>query len=144
MAKFDYSKVKDPLYFKDNVLPAHSAHVAYGSKGELFHGNSSLVAYLDGVWKFAYAPNYNAAIPGFEAEDYDCSTWNDIRVPAHIQMEGYDIPQYANVQFPWDGREDLKPGEIPCRFNPVASYVKYFEVPQEMKGKEIQFYSLGF
>jgi len=138
MAKFDYSKVKDPLYFKDHVLPAHSAHVAYGSKGELFHGNSSLVAYLDGVWKFAYAPNYNAAIPGFEAEDYDCGTWNDIRVPGHIQMEGYDIPQYANVQFPWDGREDLKPGEIPCRFNPVASYVKYFQVPREMKGKEIR------
>ena len=44
MAKFDYSKVKDPLYFKDNVLPAHSAHVAYGNKGELFQGDSSLTA----------------------------------------------------------------------------------------------------
>ena len=138
MAKFDYSKVKDPLYFKDNVLPAHSAHVAYGNKGELFQGDSSLVAYLDGVWKFHYAKNYQAAISGFEAEDYDCSTWDDIRVPAHIQMEGYDIPQYANTQFPWDGREDLAPGEIPERFNPVASYVKCFEVPDSMKGKEIR------
>ncbi|MCM1257822.1 MAG: DUF4981 domain-containing protein [Roseburia sp.] len=138
MARFDYSKVKDPLYFKDNVLPAHSAHVAYGSKGELFRGSSSLVACLDGVWKFHYAKNYQAAIPGFEAEAYDCSTWDDIRVPAHIQMEGYDIPQYANTQFPWDGREELKPGEIPERFNPVASYVKYFEVPEHMKGKEIR------
>ena len=138
MAKFDYSKVKDPLYFKDNVLPAHSAHVAYGNKGELFQGDSSLVAYLDGVWKFHYAKNYQAAISGFEAEGYDCSAWDDIRVPAHIQMEGYDIPQYANTQFPWDGREDLVPGEIPERFNPVASYVKYFEVPDSMRGKEIR------
>lgn len=138
MAKFDYNKVKDPLYFKDNVLPAHSAHVAYGNKGELFQGDSSLTAYLDGVWKFHYAKNYQAVISGFEAEDYDCSTWDDIRVPSHIQMEGYDIPQYANTQFPWDGREDLEPGEIPERFNPVASYVKYFEVPSQMKGKEIR------
>lgn len=138
MAKFDYSKVKDPLYFKDNVLPAHSAHVAYGNKGELFQGDSSLVAYLDGVWKFHYAKNYQAAISGFEAEEYDCSAWDDIRVPAHIQMEGYDIPQYANTQFPWDGREDLVPGEIPERFNPVASYVKYFEVPSHMREKEIR------
>ncbi|MDE6905922.1 MAG: DUF4981 domain-containing protein [Lachnospiraceae bacterium] len=138
MAKFDYNKVKDPLYFKDNVLPAHSAHVAYGNKGELFQGDSSLTAYLDGVWKFHYAKNYQAVISGFEAEDYDCSTWDDIRVPSHIQMEGYDIPQYANTQFPWDGREDLQPGEIPERFNPVASYVKYFEVPSQMKGKEIR------
>ena len=138
MAKFDYSKVKDPLYFKDNVLPAHSAHVAYGNKGELFQGDSSLTAYLDGVWKFHYAKNYQAVISGFQAEDYDCSVWDDISVPAHIQMEGYDAPQYANTQFPWDGREDLVPGEIPERFNPVASYVKYFEVPSHMKGKEIR------
>ena len=50
-------------------------------------------------------------------------------------MEGYDIPQYANVQYPWDGREEVQPGEIPQRFNPVASYVKYFELPESMQGK---------
>lgn len=138
MAKFEYSKVKDPTFFKENVLPAHSAHIAYSQKGELFDKKSSLKISLDGVWKFSYAVNYASAIPGFEASDYDCSSWADIRVPAHIQMEGYDIPQYANVQFPWDGREDLRPGEIPERFNPVASYVKYFEVPEQMKGKEIR------
>ena len=60
-----------------------------------------------------------------------------IRVPAHIQMEGYDVPQYANVQYPWEGREEVEPGQIPERFNPVASYVKYFEVPEEMEGKKV-------
>ena len=62
---------------------------------------------------------------------------DDIRVPAHIQMEGYDAPQYANVQYPWEGREEIQPGEIPERFNPTASYVKYFEVPDQMKGKRL-------
>ena len=52
-------------------------------------------------------------------------------------MEGYDIPQYANVQYPWDGREEVQPGEIPQRFNPVASYVKYFELPESMQGKPV-------
>ena len=56
---------------------------------------------------------------------------------AHIQMEGYDVPQYANVQYPWEGREEIQPGEIPTQFNPVASYVKYFEVPETMKGKRV-------
>ncbi len=139
MAKFDFSKVKNPLFFKENVLPAHSAHFAYGSKEEVFDKKSSLRESLDGVWKFSYAVNYNSVIPGFEAADYDCTTWADIRVPAHIQMEGYDIPQYANTQYPWDGREDdIKPGEIPENFNPVASYVKYFEVPERMKGNDIR------
>ena len=76
------------------------------------------------LWKFSYAKNYASAIPGFEKEDYDCTLWDEIHVPAHIQMEGYDLPQYANTQYPWDGREDVLPGEIPQRFNPVASYVK--------------------
>ncbi len=31
--------------------------------------------------------------------------------------------------------QDIHPGQIPEQFNPVASYVKYFEVPEEMQGK---------
>ena len=138
MAQFDYSKVKDPTFFKENVLAAHSTHIAYGNKGELFDGKSSLRASLDGIWKFSYAVNYASSVKGFEKAEYDCTSWNDIRVPAHIQMEGYDSPQYSNTQYPWDGREDVEPGEIPERFNPVASYVKYFEIPERMKGKEIR------
>ncbi len=52
-------------------------------------------------------------------------------------MEGYGEPQYANVQYPWEGWEEVKLGEIPTCFNPVASYVKYFEVPENMKGKRV-------
>ena len=50
---------------------------------------------------------------------------------------GYGEPQYANVQYPWEGWEEVKLGEIPTHFNPVASYVKYFEVPENMKGKRV-------
>ncbi len=137
MMKFEYEKVKDPLFFKENVLPAHSSHVIYKDEKELFDKKSSLRKSLDGVWKFSYAVNIDSAIAGFEKEEYDCKSWNDIRVPAHIQMEGYDAPQYVNVMYPWDGHEKLQPGEIPTRFNPTASYVKYFTVPDNMKGKEI-------
>ena len=52
-------------------------------------------------------------------------------------MEGYDKPQYVNVQYPWDGHEAIEPGEIPTQFNPVASYVKYFTVPENMQGKRL-------
>ena len=137
MAAFDFAKVKDPTFFKENVLNAHASFRTYASREEYRTGSSSLALKLDGIWKFAYAKNYTSAIPGFEKTDYDCSGWDDIHVPAHIQMEGYDIPQYANVQYPWDGREEVQPGEIPQRFNPVASYVKYFELPESMQGKPV-------
>lgn len=138
MAQFDYNKVKDPQFFKENVLPAHSAQRIYRNKKEYMRRQSSLIKSLNGVWKFSYAVNINSAIDGFEKDAYDCRCWEDIRVPAHIQMEGYDIPQYVNTQYPWDGREEIEPGQIPERFNPVASYVKYFELPESMKGKEVR------
>ncbi len=135
--KFDYSKVKDPTYFKEGNIPAHSDHVAYRDAEELRKGQSSFRYSLDGLWKFSYAKNYSQTVPGFEAEKTDCHNWDDIRVPAHIQMEGYDIPQYVNVQYPWDGHAEIKPGQIPEDFNPVGSYVKYFFVPEKMQGKKI-------
>ncbi len=133
MAAFDYNQVKNPEYFQENRIPAHSDHVYYPSEEAVRCGKNDFRYSLNGLWKFAYAPNYEASNKGFEAEDYNCRTWAEIRVPAHIQMEGYDIPQYANVQYPWDGREEICAGEIPTEFNPVAQYVKYFEVPENMR-----------
>ncbi|MCM1046099.1 MAG: DUF4981 domain-containing protein [Candidatus Gastranaerophilales bacterium] len=137
MSTFDYSKVKDPRYFQENRLPAHSDHKYYRDQEEMQEQETSFRYYLNGMWKFAYAPNYAVSPKGFEALDYDCRGWADIRVPAHIQMEGYDIPQYANVQYPWDGREQIAPGQIPEHFNPVANYVKYFTVPENMAGTPV-------
>ena len=137
MKAFDYSLVKDPQYFKDGRMDAHSDHTYYRDGEEAQEKATSFRYDLNGIWKFHYARNYGSAIPGFEKTDYCCRDWDDIRVPAHIQMEGYDAPQYANVQYPWEGHEDIHPGEIPEHFNPVASYVKYFEVPEEMQGKRL-------
>ena len=137
MSRFDYQKVKDPQYFRDGRLDAHSDHAYYASAEDAAEKECVFTESLNGLWKFHYAKNYISAIPGFEAEDYDCRSWDDIHVPAHIQLEGYDVPQYANTQYPWEGHEEIGPGEIPERFNPVASYVKYFEVPERMKGKRL-------
>ena len=137
MGTFNYDLVKDPTYFNDNRVAAHSDHKYYASVEAMEQDVDNFRHSLNGLWKFHYAKNYNSTIPGFEKTEYCCKSWDDIRVPAHIQMEGYDVPQYANVQYPWEGREEVEPGQIPERFNPVASYVKYFEVPEEMEGKKV-------
>ena len=127
---FEIKKIHDPKFFKENCMAAHSDHVAYADEKEAEERKSSFRLPLDGVWKFHYARNYAQTVSGFEAEDFDCKCWEDIRVPAHIQMEGYDIPQYVNIQYPWDGREDVWRDTVPSEFNPVASYVKYFILPE--------------
>jgi len=134
---FDESRLKDPGYFRENRLDPHTDHAWYINDAEREAEESSLRMSLNGQWKFFHAMNPGQVIPGFEQPEYDCGGWTDIRVPAHIQMEGYGVPQYCNTMYPWTGRETLLPGEIPERFNPVACYVKHFFLPESMKGKRV-------
>lgn len=137
MSNFDSNIIKNPEIFEQNRLAAHSDHVCYKNELEKIKGKSSLRYDMNGLWKFAYAKNQSLAPCGFEAADYDCKGWDEIRVPAHIQMEGYDVPIYTNTTYPWEADESIKPGELPEIFNPVASYVKYFTIPENMKNKRV-------
>lgn len=137
MSDFDSNIIKNPEIFEQNRLAAHSDHVCYKNELEKIKGKSSLRYDMNGLWKFAYAKNQSLAPCGFEAADYDCKGWDEIRVPAHIQMEGYDVPIYTNTTYPWEADESIKPGEVPEIFNPVASYVKYFTIPENMKNKRV-------
>lgn len=135
--EFDYEIVKNPEIFMQNRLPATSSHVCYASMKECLNEETSLRISLNGLWKFAYAKNMSLALLNFEKAEVDCKEWDDIHVPAHIQMEGYDKPMYTNTTYPWEGTEYLTPGEIPEVFNPVASYVKYFTLPKAWEGMKV-------
>ncbi len=137
MQEFDYSIVRDPEIFEQNRLAPHSDHDYFMDESDAESGESAFRYNLNGLWKFSYAKNYQSSIPGFYQKDFDCHDWDDIRVPAHIQMEGYDRPQYANTQYPWEGHENIRPGQIPTRFNPTASYVRYFTLPENMINRPV-------
>ena len=67
---FDVSRLKDPLFFAENRVAAHSDHVAYASMEELSHGETSLRCSLNGLWKFHHALNADQVIPyGQELND---------------------------------------------------------------------------
>ena len=40
MSSFDYSRVKDPLYFREGRLDAHSDHVYYRGREDMISGKS--------------------------------------------------------------------------------------------------------
>ncbi|WP_084125026.1 glycoside hydrolase family 2 TIM barrel-domain containing protein [Demequina sp. NBRC 110054] len=123
---FDISRITDPEYVSEHRLAAHSDHHWYATADEAATGESSFTQCLNGLWKFHHAKNPSMTLAGFQSPEADVDGWDDIPVPAHVQMHGYDRPQYANVQYPWDGLEDLEPGQVPKDWNPVASYVKDF------------------
>ena len=131
MREFNYELTKSPEFFQDHREAPHSDHCF-----ALADGSRPGVS-LSGEWFFHYAENYQGTIPNFFAADMDCRGWDTIPVPSHIQLQGYGRAQYVNVQYPWDGCEDVRAGEVPEKFNPVGSYVKYFTVPEGMRGKRI-------
>lgn len=137
MSEFKYSIVADPTVFQQNRLDPHSDHEYYSNDTFAYGEQSDFKYSLNGIWKFEYAKNYECCDKTFFEEDRDCKGWDDIKVPAHIQLEGYDKIMYVNTQYPWDGHEALKPGDIPTEDNPVGNYVKYFEVPAFMKDRPV-------
>lgn len=134
---FNYNWIADPNFFAIGRLAAHSNHTFFANETDIREGVSSFRYSLNGSWKFSYARNLKDAIKGFEKNEFNCRDWKEIRVPGHIQLQGYDVPQYVNVMYPWDGHEEVEPGSIPTEFNPVASYVKYFSVPKNMRNKPL-------
>ena len=68
-------------------------------------------------------------------DSYDCSGFDTIQVPGHLETQGYGRNQYINTMYPWDGEEFLRPPMVSKRNNPVGSYVKYFTLEEQMKGK---------
>jgi len=122
--------LQNPEVFAINVVEAHSSHKTIDQKG-----NEIGKVSLNGEWDFAYWPRLN---------DVDLSLINPsqnlsskIRVPAHMQLEGYGNPQYVNTQYPWDGKEKLVAPEIPQLNNPTGLYKKTFDYPTEFSGNGI-------
>ena len=134
---FEEEWIADPRYYALNRLDAHSSHVYYQNEDEENSGNTQLKQSLNGMWKFSFAKNLKEANKEFMQEEYRCEDWDDIKVPGHMELQGYGYPHYVNTQYPWDGHENLKPGQIPKDYNPVGSYVNYFEVPEQMKEKDL-------
>ncbi|MDR1513345.1 MAG: DUF4981 domain-containing protein [Propionibacteriaceae bacterium] len=122
----DVARLADPTRFAELRLPAHSDHIWHRDEQEAARGVTSFIDNLNGTWKFHHADSPATAPEGFERPDHDCSGWDDIRVPAHVEMEGHGRPQYCNIQYPWDGHEAVEPGAVPVKFNPVASYARTF------------------
>lgn len=125
------SWLEDPEFFAVNRIPAHSDHTYFEKETE----ERPLRQCLNGSWLFSYAKNPSMRVERFYEDSYDCSGFDTIQVPGHLETQGYGRNQYINTMYPWDGEEFLRPPMVSKRNNPVGSYVKYFTLEEQMKGK---------
>ena len=143
MRKFDLSYLENSEIYEINRLEAKSDHKFYRNLEELLEGNSSFKTLLNGEWKFHYSKNLDGIINNFYEEDYNVESWDNIKVPGHIQLQGYDKPHYVNTMYSWDGHDDIVPPLVPKRYNPVGCYVKEFEISSEFFGKQLHVFFEG-
>lgn len=139
----------DPEVFQVNRIPAHSDHVHFCSRQEMDEGKNSLIQSLNGTWKFCYSECSGKRPVEFYREDFSVSDFDEIKVPCHIEMAGYDKIHYINTMYPWEGHFYRRPaysleGKAKWKgmfseadYNPVGSYVKEFDLEEGLLGKRI-------
>ena len=128
----------DPSVIRLNAEKSHATFTAYPSADAARAGDrtaSPWVQSLDGEWRFLLSPDPAHRPAGFERPDFDDAAWSKIRVPSNWQIEGFDIPIYTNIRYPFD--VDLKAPRVPREKNPVGSYRTTFEVPASWSGRRV-------
>ena len=89
---------------------------------------------LNGQWKFHWVSHPSKRVANFWEPKFDDSTWKTIPVPANVELEGYGIPIFTNIDYPW---KQITPPDIPGDYNPVSAYRRTFTVPAGWKGREV-------
>ncbi len=88
---------------------------------------------LNGTWQFAFSKNPAARPADFYRVSFDDSKWSTIPVPSNWQLQGYDVPIYTNIEYPFP----RNPPHSPREFNPVGSYRRHFKLPESWSGRTI-------
>lgn len=93
---------------------------------------------LNGTWKFNFVPEPSQRPLDFYKEGFDVSSWDTIPVPSNWEMQGYDKPIYANVEYPHsntppfiNARKGFNDGGANYGINPVGSYLRTFTLPED-------------
>ena len=147
--KAEIDWLDDPEVFRVNRLPAHSDHRFYRDMEELKEGKSALEQSLNGIWKFRYSPNAASRPAEFYKEGFEYTDFDEIAVPCHIEMAGYDKIHYINTMYPWEGHIYRRPAYSlgngngwkgmfsQAVYNPVGSYVKEFDLEKGLLGSRV-------
>ena len=145
----DMKWLDNPEVFKVNQLAPHSDHSYYLDYSDMKKEKNPLFQSLNGQWEFSYSKNVKSRPVNFYEETFDASGFDKIMVPGHIELAGYDKIRYINTMYPWEGKEyhrgaysmEVTGAEkgmfSEAEYNPVGSYIKYFDLDKSMCGKRI-------
>ena len=134
---------ENPKVFAINREPSHATRTAFADRESALTGcpeGSSFAKSLNGNWRFHWSPSPAERPEGFFAVGYDVSEWDQTPVPSNWQFQGYGVPIYTNVKYPFRNPE---PPKVPHDDNPVGSYRRTFTVPGAWAGRSVYLHFAG-
>ena len=145
--KADIRWLDDPQVFRVNRLDAHSDRKFYENKEDYEKKEQRLKQSLNGIWKFRYSENAMERPADFYQKWFQCRSFDEMKVPQHIELAGYDKIHYINTMYPWEGHIYRRPAETgkekgkgmfsQAEYNPVGSYIRKFDLQDGLRGKRI-------
>jgi len=139
-------EIENPELLGINKEAAHSTLMVYGNQAEALKANrhaSSFCQSLNGMWKFNWVAWPQQRPVDFYKLSFDVSGWKEIPVPSNWQVLGYGTPYYRNMGYIFKKDYPHVMSEPPKTFtayaerNPVGSYRREFEVPQNWNGRRL-------
>ncbi|MFY0652418.1 MAG: DUF4981 domain-containing protein [Cyclobacteriaceae bacterium] len=133
----DVKEWENPEIFQINREYPHATFFRHDSEQSALKTtkfeNSPFYQSLNGIWKFNWVKKPAERPEYFYRDDFDVSGWEDIKVPSNWEIEGFGIPIYTNVKYPFP----VNPPFVNRDYNPVGSYKREFEVSDNWEDKEI-------
>ncbi len=131
--------IENPAVIQMNKLNARASFFPYNSEKAAADNelkNASNYQLLNGIWKFNWSKSPEKRPVDFFKDSYNTDNWDTIKVPANWEVEGFGIPIYTNVAYPFNV-SNPNPPDIPDGYNPVGSYKRDFDISENWKGKAI-------
>lgn len=127
---------ENPKVVDRNKEKPHATFVIFDKSADAVKGTPQASAYyksLNGQWKFNIVKKPSDRPQDFYTQGFNDSSWKDIPVPSNWEMQGYDIPIYTNIVYPYPKNPPFIGGD----YNPVGSYRKTFTVPDNWSGNNV-------
>lgn len=144
------SELQTPEVVSLNRMPMRASAFAYENRelaAKRSKEKSNYFISLNGSWKFNWVQDPRQRPTDFYKTDFNDSKWDNFKVPANWEVNGYGLPIYVNQPYEFAGRKLTgnrmnPPFDIPEDNNPVGSYRKKITIPENWKNRQV-FISLG-
>ncbi|WP_445733085.1 glycoside hydrolase family 2 TIM barrel-domain containing protein [Mariniflexile sp.] len=145
-------EIQDPYTIGINKLPPRTyiwPSESIESASKTNYESSNWTQSLNGDWRFHWSKDPESRPADFYKPAFDSKNWSQIPVPSTVERQGYGVPLYVNVAYPFKVNPPRVMDEPDSSYtsfkqrNPVSSYIRKFNVPKNWADKQIIIHFAG-